>query len=63
MMGSTAFELDYWLECADKARADGRRDPHARPVMLCVAKGYERLAQHTRQRAEHLAAIEKRKWR
>jgi len=59
-MASISFEQDYWLACADKARADGRRDPLAKPVMLCVAKGYDRLAQHAQQRAEFLAATEKR---
>jgi hypothetical protein len=60
MMGSTLFELDYWLACADKARAEGIREPRARLTMLRVAKGYERLAQHVQERAKLLATIEKR---
>jgi hypothetical protein len=60
MMGSSPFDQDYWLACADKARTEGIRDPRARLTMLRVAKGYERLAQHAQQRAELLAVIEKR---
>jgi hypothetical protein len=59
-MGSTSFDRDYWLACADKARADGMRNRRARLIMLSVAKGYERLAQHAQQRAILLAALEKR---
>jgi hypothetical protein len=47
-------EQEYWLACADKAyaRAEGIDDQHARITMLRVAKGYECLAQHERERAE-----------
>jgi hypothetical protein len=62
-MGSTPFEQDYWLARADKARADGMREPHARLTLLRVAKGYERLAQHAQERAKHIASMEKRQSR
>jgi hypothetical protein len=56
-MGSASFDLDYWLACADRARADGIREPRTRLTMLRVAKGYERLAQHAQERASRLAAV------
>jgi hypothetical protein len=61
-MGSAPCEQDYWLAHADKAyaRAEDMDDPHARRTMLRVAKGYACLAHHERERAELLAAIEKR---
>jgi hypothetical protein len=61
-MGSAPYEQDYWLAHADKAyaRAEDMDDPNARLTMLSVAKGYECLAQHEQERAELLAAIEKR---
>jgi hypothetical protein len=59
-MDSTSFDHDYCLACADKARAEGMRDRRARLIMLTVAKGYERLAQHAQQRTGVLAALEKR---
>jgi len=61
-MSSAPYEQDYWLACADKAyaRAEGMDDPNVRLTMLSVAKGYECLAQHERERAELLNIIKKR---
>lgn len=59
-MASALYDQDYWQARADKARAEGRCDPRARLTMLRIAKGYERLAKHAQDRAELLAAIEKR---
>jgi len=61
-MGSAPYEQDYWLACADKAyaRAEGMDELQARQTMLSVAKGYECLAQHERERAELLIIIKKR---
>jgi hypothetical protein len=58
-MGSARYELDYWLACAEKAyaRAEGMDDRQARLTMLSVAKSYECLAQHERERAEFLIII------
>jgi len=60
-MFSALFEKDYWLACADKARAEGMHDRRAKLIMISIAKGYERLAHHAQQRAELLAAIEKKR--
>jgi hypothetical protein len=59
-MGSAPYEEDYWLACAGKAyaRAEGLDERHARLTMLSVAKGYECLAHHERERAELVAIIQ-----
>ena len=43
-----------------EVRAEGIREPRVRLIMLRVAKGYERVAQHAQERAKRFAAVEKR---
>jgi hypothetical protein len=59
-MGSAPYEENYWLACASKAyaRAEGLDERDARLTMLSVAKGYECLAHHERQRAELVLIIQ-----
>ncbi len=45
-MASVLYDVQLWLEHADKVRALSRmeRDPRTRQQMLAVAAGFERIA-------------------